>query len=113
MTRAVGVDEWSLYWWIGAVSWQTDDRRQENSQLVGTTCRTRDLGQQLMIRRGYSLISTVHVMVSWQVLEGIDRLLPKAVKANVQNGGNPSSRPNYRRLPLPPYVILSSQSVCH
>lgn len=66
MTRAVGVDEWVFV----LVDWscleaKTDDRRQESSQLVGTTRRTRDFGR-LFIRRGCSLISTVARNGLWQ-----------------------------------------------
>ena len=40
---------------------KTDDRRQETSQLVGTTCRTRDLAAGLSDTAVF-LISTLHVM---------------------------------------------------
>ena len=45
---------------------KTDDRRHKSSQLVGTTCRTRDLAAGYLSDAAVFLISTVHAMGSWQ-----------------------------------------------
>ena len=49
---------------------KTDDRRQETSQLVGTTCRTRDFAAALSDAAVFLISTLQRNGFSWQVLEG-------------------------------------------